>query len=321
MIVVMAMLGAITRLTQSGLSITDWAPIMGVVPPLNHAAWQQAFDAYRKIPQYQVLNRGMTLHEFKGIFFWEWFHRLWGRLIGLVFALPLLWFAATRRIDKSVGFKLLGLLALGGLQCFIGWFMVESGLEVRTSVSPYRLALHLGMALLIYALMLWIALGLFGIRKMTAAKSLKRHGWAALLLLAITMCWGAFTAGLHAGEVYNTWPLMGGAILPPAGFALEPAWLNAFANPGLVQFIHRWLGPATALVILLWIWRLCRAAPDKADRCWPLALGGMAIVQVALGISTLLTHVEIVLAVTHQAGAITLLTLTLINLKRLTPRA
>ncbi len=327
MIFVMALLGAITRLTESGLSITDWNPVMGALPPLNETDWAKAFASYQQIPQYQILHHGMSLEEFKGIYFWEWLHRLWGRLIGFVFALPLLFFWLRKKIDNKLALKLLGIFALGGLQGFIGWFMVQSGLEVRTSVSPYRLALHLGFALLVYGLILWTALGLAKLPKTVISKNLVRHGWVAFGLLVITMTWGAFVAGLHAGEAYNTWPLMEGEVLPQAALTILPKWLNIFENLALVQFIHRWLGPATMLVILAWVWRLlARHARESGHPVWfkiqwIYALGAMAVIQVALGLSALLTHVNIIIATTHQAGAIILLTLLLVNLKRLKPPA
>jgi cytochrome c oxidase assembly protein subunit 15 len=320
MVFAMALLGAITRLTESGLSITDWNPVMGALPPLNDAAWDKAFAAYKQIPQYQVLHRGMTLQEFKGIYFWEWLHRLWGRLIGVVFAVPFIWFLARRRIDKKTGWYLGAIFALGALQGFIGWFMVQSGLAVRTSVSPYRLALHLGFALLIYALMLWPAIGMRmeGTTKTKVAKSVWVQGWITLGFLALTMLWGAFVAGLHAGEAYNTWPLMEGEVLPAAATTLQPLWINAFENLALVQFIHRWLGPVTMIVLLAWVWRRWKGA-DRASKRWLHALGGMAFLQVVLGIGTLMMHAETVIATLHQAGAITLLTLLLVNLQRLKP--
>lgn len=314
MVFAMAVIGAITRLTESGLSITDWQPIVGAVPPLNETQWNEAFSHYKQIPQYQILHRGMSLDEFKGIFFWEWFHRLWGRLTGLVFAVPLLYFVFQRRIDRDLAWRLAAILAMGGVQGFIGWFMVESGLEVRTSVSPYRLALHLSFALLIYALMLRVAINLLGLSRGAVEKRLLYMGRVALVFLAVTMVWGALVAGLHAGEAYNTWPLMDGKIIPDAAFTLIPKWLNVFENLALVQFIHRWLAPTTAILILSWAFYLFVEDPRSL---WPKAMAAMALVQVALGLSTLLTHVNITLAVLHQAGAITLLTLVLINLWRL----
>lgn len=314
MIFIMALLGAVTRLTESGLSITDWNPVMGAMPPVNDAEWDKAFAAYRQIPQYRILHGSMTLGEFKGIYFWEWLHRLWGRLIGVVFALPLVFFWLRGAIDSRLGLRLTAIFALGGLQGFIGWFMVQSGLEMRTSVSPYRLALHLTLALVVYALVLWEALPESRLRKVVRPRSFLTHGWIALGLLCVTMIWGAFVAGLHAGEAYNTWPLMDGEVLPIAAFTLVPKWLNAFENLALVQFIHRWLGPVTMLAILSWVWRCLRRAGVSQKR-WLYTLGGMAIVQVALGMTTLLTHANIVIAVLHQAGAVALLSLLLVNLR------
>lgn len=318
---VMALLGAITRLTESGLSITDWNPLMGALPPLNDAQWDKAFDGYKQIPQYQILNRGMTLAAFKHIYFWEWLHRLWGRLIGIVFALPLLFFVLRKRVRGRLALELVGLLALGGVQGFIGWFMVKSGLETRTFVSPYRLAMHLGCALLLYAFMLWLALSLLRGTKLQAAPKMTRahkiQGWGVLAFLVLTMIWGALVAGLHAGEAYNTWPLMEGDVLPDAAFTLLPKWQNIFGNLALVQFIHRWLAPTTMVLILVWVMRGFKRTRRKRDRRWLLALALMAGTQVALGISTLLTHVDIATATAHQAGAITLLSLLLINLQRL----
>ena len=316
MIFVMALIGAITRLTESGLSITDWQPITGALPPLNDADWQKAFAGYQQTMQYKSMNSEMGIEAFKHIYFWEWVHRLWGRLIGVVFFLPLVGFFAAKKMSSKMFLRLLVIFALGGLQGFIGWFMVQGGLETRTSVSPYRLAMHLGFALLLYVLILWTALGN---RPRTVLPKPKRglmmHGWATLGLLCTTIVWGAFTAGLHAGFVYNTWPLMDGGLIPPGSFDLQPVWVNFFGNTGLVQFAHRWLGPTTMLAVLGWTTRNWEKA-DEERRKWLGALGGMAVLQVMLGLGTLLSHVEIGAAVMHQAGAITLLTLLLIDLRR-----
>lgn len=315
----MALVGAITRLTESGLSITDWAPLTGVVPPSSPEEWQKAFAAYQKIPQYQIMNPNMTLESFKGIYFWEWFHRLWGRLIGVVFLAPLLLFLKQKQISRATGSKLLFIFLLGGLQGFVGWYMVQSGLETRTSVSPYRLAMHLGFALTIYSILLWIAFDGLKSSEIFRPKIPRRlvlHGWISLLFLATTMVWGAFVAGLHAGLAYNTWPLMEGEIVPTGAFTLTPFWHNFFENTALVQFIHRWLGPTTMLVLLTWIWRCWRAVPE-AHKLGLVALGLVAILQVALGISTLLSGVRLELAVAHQGNAILLLSLVLFNLQRL----
>ena len=317
MVFIMALIGAITRLTESGLSITEWNPVMGAIPPLNEADWNRAFADYQKIPQYQILHRGMTMDEFRGIFFWEWIHRLWGRIIGLVFAVPFIWFAYRRQLDRALAFRLVTIFAIGGLQGFIGWFMVKSGLEVRTSVSPWRLALHLGFALFIYALILRIALDLLNRPRVRIARRYRVMGRIVLAFLTVTMVWGAFVAGLHAGEAYNTWPLMDGDVLPDAAFTILPRWVNVFENLALVQFVHRWLAPVTAVLVLLWAYGLSRTG---TSRQWPVAVAMMAILQIGLGLMTLLTHVNIVLATLHQAGAITLLTLVLVNLWRIRPQ-
>lgn len=314
MIFMMALIGAITRLTESGLSITDWKPVTGALPPLNDAQWNAAFDSYKAIPQYQLINKGMSLEAFKHIFFWEWFHRLWGRFIGAVFFVPLVVFAARRMLSRALFWRLLGIFALGGLQGFIGWFMVQSGLETRTTVSPYRLALHLFFALLLYALLLWTASGLRNNVKHVINRRLRFWGWATLGLLATTIIWGAFVAGMRAGGAYNTWPLMDGNLFPPEAITLQPLWLNAVANTAAVQFMHRWLGPSTMIGILCWVTAGWKSASSEHKKTLRL-LAGMALLQVGLGISTLLSHVDIVLAVTHQAGAITLLTLMLLALR------
>ena len=250
MVFAMAVIGAITRLTESGLSIVEWAPIKGALPPLSDQAWQDAFAAYKATPEYLYKNTGMSLEAFQQIFFWEWLHRLWGRLIGLVFAAGLAWFWWRGGLDRGLRLRLLGLLVLGGLQGALGWFMVMSGLVDRPSVSHYRLAAHLGLAVLLYALILWTAYGLVLPRlgSFAGARSLRRHASIAIGCVAVTMCWGAFVAGLDAGQVYNTFPLMDGRLLPPPeSFSIIPAWLNWFDNTALVQFTHRWLAIGTSL--------------------------------------------------------------------------
>lgn len=320
MVFVMAIIGAITRLTESGLSITEWKPITGALPPLNEAQWMAEFEKYKQIPEYQVLNRGMSLEEFKHIFFWEWFHRLWGRLIGLVFALPLIWFVVKGQVSRSMLPKLVGLFLLGGLQGFIGWFMVQSGLSVRTDVSHYRLALHLAMALILYALLIQVALGL---RHPEAASrperaGLRRHGLAALALVAITIIWGAFVAGLDAGFAYNTWPLMGDEFAPSEMWNLSPAWLNFLENTAAVQFTHRWLAILTAGVGIAYAWRIGQRTdlPDVAKRAaLYLSLGFAG--QVVLGITTLLHAVPVALGAAHQGGALVVLALLIRSLHTL----
>lgn len=302
MVFAMALIGAITRLTESGLSITEWKPITGALPPIGEAAWLEAFAKYKATPEFQIKHSYMNLADFQAIYFWEWLHRLWGRLIGLVFAVPFVFLWATGRVPRPLVGRLIGLLALGGLQGGIGWFMVQSGLADRPDVSHYRLALHLVTALVIYGLLLWVAIGL--LRPGSGADAgTRRHGWTALALLAVTVVWGAFVAGLDAGRAYNTWPLMDGRFAPPEMWTIVPAWLNPTENTAMVQFLHRWLAMATAIVVFAFAWGLRRAHKVA----WWLAFAVMG--QVLLGIVTLLLQVPVALGTAHQAGAITVLTL------------
>lgn len=320
MVFAMVVLGGITRLTLSGLSITEWNPIIGAIPPLNDADWQAQFDLYKHTTQYSVLNPGMTLAEFKSIFWWEYVHRLWGRAIGFVFLLPFLYFLARGRIDRKLAPRLVLLFVLGALQGAVGWLMVMSGLEGRTSVSQYRLAAHLSLALLIYGSMLWLALDLLwpparrGVTTLgRAMKPGRAFGWALglaswIFLVALS---GSFVAGLHAGLVYNTFPLMDGKLIPDGLFNLSPWFINPFEDIMTVQFDHRILAITTfVLVILLWLsLRPLRLAPRTRLAANLLLL--MAFAQIALGISTLLLAVPVSLAAAHQAGALLLFSLAL----------
>jgi len=311
MIFAMVVIGGITRLTESGLSITEWRPLSGVIPPLSDAEWQQAFARYQQIPEYQQLNRGMTLAEFKGIFWWEYIHRLWGRLIGVVFAVPFLYFLARGRIRRTLVPHLVAMFALGGLQGALGWFMVRSGLSQRTDVSQYRLTAHLLAALAIYSYMFWVALSLLRPASSAApeARRLRPHLIVLAVVLILTLSFGGFVAGLNGGLVYNTFPLMGGQLVPSDAFATP--W-SPFEDPVTAQFIHRWLAIGVVLLAAtLWLRRRGRA--DAAAR--PIALlAAMALVQAGLGIATLLLQVPIPLAAAHQAGAVVLWTLTLWSL-------
>lgn len=308
----MALIGAITRLTESGLSMVEWKPLIGVLPPLSDTEWARVFGLYQESPEYRVMHAGMDLAEFKNIFFWEWLHRTWGHLIGAAFLLPFLYFFFTRQIPKTLLPRLLFIFALGGLQGFIGWYMVASGLVDRPSVSHYRLALHLGMAFLIYAATLWTIFMLRVPRPTIAPVKLRKLGWMLLPLPLLTMVWGAFTAGLKAGYAYNTFPLMNGTLVPAEAWSLSPFWLNLLANSAAVQFTHRWLAIATAFAIFAFAARL-----ERTDRKVAIWLGAAVLVQVLLGISTLLTGVNIALAAAHQAGALTVLSLFLLALYRL----
>jgi cytochrome c oxidase assembly protein subunit 15 len=310
MIFVMVIIGGITRLTESGLSITEWRPVSGIMPPLSAADWEREFTLYQRIPEYQQLNRGMTMEEFKSIFWWEYIHRLWGRLIGVVFAAGFLVLILRRQIRWSLAPHLVVMFMLGGLQGALGWFMVQSGLSGRTDVSQYRLAAHFLAALAIYSYMFWIALTL--LRPAPAGctgRRLRPHLLTIAGVLILTLAFGALVAGLNGGLVYNSFPLMGGALVP--GDAFQSAW-SAFEDPVTAQFIHRWLAmTVVALVLALWLRRLglSPAAARPID-----GLAAMALLQAGLGIGTLLLQVPIPLAAAHQAGAVVLWTLALWSL-------
>ncbi len=309
MIVVMVVLGGITRLTLSGLSITEWQPVIGIVPPMTHADWLAEFAKYRLIPQYRVLNPGMSLADFKTIFLWEYVHRLWGRLIGFAYALPFAYFLWRRLVPRRLMLPLAGIFLLGAAQGALGWYMVESGLVHRVEVSQYRLVAHLALALAIYAATLWIALDLL----LSPARTVPAAGWrrageALVALVGLTIAAGGFVAGLNAGLTYNTFPLMDGRLVP-AGYAqLHPFVRNWFENIAAVQFDHRLLATATvAAIVCLWLAGRRAALPRPAH----LALHGLlaaVLLQFGLGVSTLLLVVPIPLAATHQAGAVLLLT-------------
>ena len=301
LVVAIVVVGGITRLTESGLSITQWKPISGIIPPLSDAAWQAEFDRYKAIPEYAAFNRGMDLAGFKSIFFWEYVHRLLGRVIGLAFALPLLWFWWRRAIPAGYGPRLVALLALGGLQGTIGWWMVQSGLSERTDVSHLRLATHLMTALLTLGGLVWTALDLRALARDSRSRParLRTPAVVALLALALQLVLGAFTAGLDAGYAFSTWPLMGEALFPAGGW--NAAWgtvRNAIDNPVVVQFLHRWIAFAAAAALVWLALRARTAAPLAA-----VLVAVLLVAQIALGIATLLSGVDIHVAVFHQANA------------------
>ncbi len=311
MIYAMVLIGGITRLTESGLSITQWNPVMGAIPPLTQQEWQADFQRYQQIPQYRELNSGMTLDQYKHIYWWEYVHRLWGRLIGFAYLLPLLGFVAAGRVRGRLAWQLGGIFVLGGLQGLLGWYMVESGLADRVEVSPYRLTAHLLLALLIYAATLWTALDLLRPPSPGSEGAGRRTDWRALALAAfvfVTITAGGITAGTRAGFIYNTFPLMDGHLIPAGYLDLSPWWMNPLANVAAIQFDHRWLGISTLLLTLLYWWCSRR---DAADGTVHYVLA-MALLQVALGISTLVLVVPIPLAAAHQAGAVMLFTLALV---------
>ncbi|MCC7048992.1 MAG: COX15/CtaA family protein [Alphaproteobacteria bacterium] len=340
MVFAMVLIGGITRLTESGLSIVEWQPLVGALPPFSEADWQALFQKYQASPQFQQVNRGMDLPAFKTIFWWEYIHRLWGRLIGAVFLLR-------RQVQGMLAWKLGGIFALGGLQGAMGWYMVASGLVDRPDVSQYRLTAHLALALLIYALLLWQAMKLSSARKADFSESplpvppsrkgrgnsVRMAATALLALITVTILAGAFVAGLDAGLIYNTFPLMEGRIVPPDYGLMQPWWRDWFENHATVQFHHRVLAIATLCAVLAYVPWLLRAgarskedvlrhAPDeeaknallpspsrdKTTRRAGIALLHLALVQVALGIATLLLVVPVPLAALHQAGAMALLT-------------
>lgn len=315
LIVVMIAVGGLTRLTESGLSITEWRPVTGALPPSDAAAWETEFAKYRESPQYAALNAGMTIGEFKAIYWWEWGHRQLGRLIGAVWALGFLWFLARRRIPPGWVPRLLGLGLLGGLQGAIGWWMVASGLEAgMVSVASYRLAIHLGLAFLLLGLIAWYVLRLGRPEaELLQARRQRNEGlmaWGSVLIgvAFAQIILGALVAGIDAGRNYTDWPLMGGEVFPSTAFNLTPVWTNFLENPGLVQFNHRLLGYLLlALGLIAW-WR-ARASALVAVRGAFAAMAVMLIAQVVLGVLTVMHGAPLGLALVHQLGAVVLFTL------------
>ena len=306
LVFLMVIVGGITRLTESGLSMVRWEPISGVIPPTTDEAWQAEFEAYRATPEYQKINRGMSLAEFKDIYFWEYVHRLLGRFIGLAFALPLLWFAWKRAIPRRYGWRLTGLLILGGMQGVIGWWMVASGLVDRPEVSHIRLAVHLLLALFIFGLLIWTALDLR--RPHSTPSKLPVSGAWALSLLGLQLMFGAYVAGLDAGYAFNSWPKMGDEWFPAGTPMLEPFFANFVDNPVVVQFIHRWLAWVVAAATIL----LAVFAWDRRAHAAAVAVMVTLTLQIALGVLTLLTGVDLWIAVAHQGMAALLLASTVV---------
>jgi cytochrome c oxidase assembly protein subunit 15 len=301
LVFMMVVVGGITRLTESGLSITEWKPVTGALPPLSHAAWVEAFAKYQAIPEYREINgpAGMTLAQFQFIFFWEWAHRLLARLLGFAFALPLAWFAFKKAIPDGYTPRLLALLALGGLQGAIGWWMVSSGLTLRTDVSHFRLATHLLMALFILSGMVWTALDLFALAKEPSARPARMTGFsiAVLAILFIQLLFGAWVAGLNAGQIANSWPLMNDHFVPE-GIDWAGGIANAVGNdPYLIHFIHRWWAWVAVIALVL----MARKLKAAGNRPASIAIHSAFGLQIILGIATVLSGVNIILAVLHQA--------------------
>jgi heme a synthase len=322
LIAAMVLVGGATRLTESGLSIVEWKPVTGILPPLNQEQWTEAFDAYKTIPQYRELNAGMTLGEFKTIFWWEWSHRLLGRVIGVAFLLPFLWFLWCGVLNADLRRRLWLIFGLGALQGAVGWWMVASGLSQRIEVSQYRLATHLGLAMLIFAAIVWTLLRLTDRPPPVASSRLKITGVILLALTLVQLYLGALLAGLRAGRVYNTWPDIDGAFIPAAARLLfeQPWWRNLFDNTLTVQFEHRMTAYALFALAILHAIDAIRSRAGAAAVNGALWLVAAVTLQAALGILTLLYQVPVALALAHQAVAMSVLTLAVVQAERLAAR-
>ena len=320
MLLVMIALGGATRLTGSGLSIMEWAPLEGVIPPITHADWAHLYALYQQTPQYKAEHAGFGISGFQHIFWLEWIHRFWGRLIGIVFIVPLVVFAVRRQIPLRLVPRLIALFVLGGLQGAVGWFMVYSGFFAdNTSVAPARLVIPLALALARYAAILWTALSVRmpAATRIVGGRNTLGLAQAATALTAVTIVAGGFVAGTHAGFVYNTFPLMGGQLVPAAYATLDPFWRNMFENTAAVQFDHRVLATVTAVVILATVWAGLRARLPTLQRRAVMVLGGAVACQYLLGVTTLVAHVPVALGTLHQSVAVLLLSALVVTLHSL----
>ena len=319
MVFLTMVVGGVTRLTHSGLSIVEWKPLIGALPPLSHADWLELFAKYQQTPEFIKRNHDMTLDGFQFIFWWEWAHRLIGRSIGVVFIVPYVWFLIRGKLRGALAAKVLGFFILGGLQGAMGWYMVKSGLVDDPRVSQYRLAAHLGLAFILFGLMGWTGLGMLQRRTTSSAASsapsrqgiplritffTQRLGTWLVALVFVMVLSGALVAGIHAGLAYNTFPLMNGNFIPPEILVVEPLWLNFFTNMATVQFDHRMLAWLLMGMIPWFSWRIWKETPDA--RTPAVVLSAWLAVQVALGIATLLLQVPVALGAAHQAGALVL---------------
>jgi cytochrome c oxidase assembly protein subunit 15 len=307
-ILALVLVGGATRLTDSGLSITEWKPIHGVIPPLSEAEWQEELELYRQIPEYQLINKGMSLDEFKVIYWWEWAHRFLARGVGVLFGVPLLFFLATGRVEKRLRWPLFGLLVLGGLQGAVGWWMVASGLVDRVDVSQYRLATHLTLACLIFAAIVWVMRGLAPHSSdPVPSVGLKRGAGALAGLILVQIYLGGLVAGLDAGLASNTWPLMNGAFVPEGLLVISPAWRNFFENELTVQFVHR-LGGYLLFALALWHMVASIQHGRGSTHCRrAVVLFGLVTVQALIGIVVILTQVPVSWALLHQGWAVVVL--------------
>jgi len=314
----MVVVGGATRITESGLSIVEWKPITGVVPPYTSAQWRNEFEKYQEIPQYRLMNHAMSLGEFKTIYWWEWVHRLLGRFIGVAFLIPLLWFWRKGWIARPLAVRLLLIFGLGALQGAVGWWMVASGLVERTEVSQYRLATHLLLACLIFVAALWTALELEARPAPNVPPHSRTTAVALLVLTLLQIYMGALLAGLRGGLMYNTWPFIDGSLFPPLAdlFSIDPAWRNVFENVLTVQFAHRMTAYALWTAALWHAVTLTRRAGNRAAM-GAIALAAGVTVQACLGILTLVLQVPPLLALFHQAMALVVLGLAIVNAQRL----
>jgi cytochrome c oxidase assembly protein subunit 15 len=321
LIFVMVLVGGATRLTESGLSIVEWKPVTGTLPPLGEAAWQAEFDKYKTIPQFQHRNSAMTLSEFKTIFWWEWAHRLMGRLIGAAFLLPFLWFLVNGWIGSGLRWRLWTIFGLGAPQGAVGWWMVASGLTERLEVSQYRLATHLILACLIFAATLWTAERMSGRAPLEVPPRIRATAIALLGLVLVQIYLGALVAGLRAGLIYNTWPLIDGSFIPDAArLAHEtPLWRNVFENTLTVQFNHRMIAYVLWILAILHVVDVARTLRGSA-LTHALALASVVTIQAMIGILTLLHQVPIGLALAHQAGAVAVLAISVRHVARVTAK-
>lgn len=316
-----AAVGGGTRLTGSGLSIVEWRPVTGTLPPLSDAAWRAEFEKYKTIPQYRELNRGMSLDEFKFIYWWEWGHRLLGRLIGVAFLLPFLWFLWKGFIEPGLRLRLWTIFGLGAVQGAVGWWMVSSGLAERVSVSQYRLAFHLTLACVIFAMLLWTAQRLAPRQRIEVTPRIRVTALTLVVLVLAQIYLGALVAGLRAGLIYNTWPLIDGALVPEASrlFFEQPWWRNFFENALLVQFNHRMMGYLIFVVAILHIVDVVRAGKGGAVSTGALVLASVVTLQAAIGILTLLHLTPLPLALAHQAVAVLVLAIAVVHAAALSP--
>lgn len=306
-VAIMIVIGGMTRLTDSGLSMIEWRLLLGIVPPLTAEEWERVFKLYQKTSEFQIENPTLSLNEFKTIFWWEYVHRLWGRLIGVLFIVGMLFLIFTKKVGKDLAIHLVCLLVLGGMQGFIGWWMVQSGLVDRTDVSQYRLVTHLGIAFIILGYLLYLLLSLGErVRDEQVPTTYSRYALVILGVVSITILSGGLTAGLKAGHIYNTWPLIDGGLMPEDAFSTSPLWLDIFENASTVQFDHRFMAYLTCgLVISLWL-KIQRESSFTHAKHAVNTMLCVLILQAILGVLTLLLVVPIYLAIAHQIGAIAL---------------